>query len=418
MTEAVQFLTSFAQAVATMSLYREGHPARERVIDSAFQALLDLQAKNAGASFTFLGDEIISGKQPLRELKQWDWSTRLSNAGIQRLEFEPDVDRADFEEFLEEVLARLTLSAVSSAEARQMRKSRIKFGTVGVKGELVEEEIQTATVNFSLGVEAETIRWLHREVQDRNTLHLSEAEAIVRSLSVAMHGDRNIMIPLLKMRGFDQYTTTHALNVSVLAMALAEYLGLGPRDIRAFGVSGLLHDIGKTRVPYDILTKPGKLEPEERILMNGHTVAGARIIIETEEHLDLAAVVAYEHHIMIDGGGYPTLKYRRDCHYASKVVHVCDVYDALRTHRPYRSAWAADKVLSYIVEKSGLEFDPDLAAAFTTMMRKWENQLAVVTDETQELAIGGRPPAPPPSAEGAPPLPAETQPAPPTGAGA
>jgi putative nucleotidyltransferase with HDIG domain len=417
MTEAVQFLTSFAQAVATMSLYRDGHPARERVIDSAFQALLDLQAKAAGASFTFLGDEIIVGKQPLRELKQWDWSTRLSNAGIQRLEFEEDVDRADFEEFLEEVLARLTLSAIGSAEARQMRKSRIKFGTVGVKGELVEEETPTATVNFSLGVEAETIRWLHREVQDRNTLHLSEAEAIVRSLSVAMHGDRNIMIPLLKLRGFDQYTTTHALNVSVLAMALAEYLGLGPRDVRAFGVSGLLHDIGKTRVPYEILTKPGKLEREERLLMNSHTVSGARIIIETEEHLDLAAVVAYEHHIMIDGGGYPSLKYRRDCHYASKVVHVCDVYDALRTHRPYRSAWAADKVLSYIAEKSGTEFDPDLGLAFTTMMRKWENQLALVTDEHQELAIGGKPPAPPAEAQAVP-LPTQTQPAPPPSAGA
>lgn len=393
MNEAVQFLTALAQAVATMSLYRDGHPARERVIDSAYLALLDLQLRNPTASFTFLGDEIICGKQPVRELKQWDWSTRLSNAGIQRLEFEPNVERDDFEQFLEEVLARLTLSAVGTAEARQMRNSRIRYGTVGVKGELVEGDAPTATVNFSLGVEADTIRWLHREVQDRNTLHLGEAEAVVRSLSVAMHGDRNVMIPLLKLRGFDQYTTTHALNVSVLSMALAEYLGLGPRDVRAFGVSGLLHDIGKTKVPHEILTKPGKLEPEERAIMNSHTVNGARIIIETEEHLDLAAVVAYEHHIMLDGGGYPTLKFRRDCHYASKVVHVCDVYDALRTNRPYRDAWAAERVLSYIGEKAGTEFDPEIATAFTTMMQRWESQLAVVTDEKQELTIGPAAPA-------------------------
>src|SRR5688500_18790095 len=129
MNDAVHFLTAFAQAVATMTLYREGHPARERVIDSAYQALLDLQPRHQNTAFTFLGEEGILGKSPIRELKQWDWGPRLSNAGIQRLEFEPDVARSEFEEFLEEVLARLTLSAVGSAEARQMRKSRIKFGT-------------------------------------------------------------------------------------------------------------------------------------------------------------------------------------------------------------------------------------------------------------------------------------------------
>lgn len=385
MIEAVNFLTSFAQAVATMTLYREGHPARERVIDSSWDALLQLQAKLPEVVFTFLGDEIVCGKIPIRELKTWDWGPRLSNAGIQRLEFEPDAGRDDFVEFLDEVLARLTLSVIGTTEARQLRKSRIRFGTVGVRGEVEETISPTAAVRYSLGDEAETIRWLHREVQESNKLHLSEAEAIVRSLTVAMHGDRQIMIPLLKLREFDEYTTTHALNVSVLSMALAEFIGLGPRDIRAFGVSGLLHDIGKTRIPLDILTKPGRLEPNEREIMNRHTIDGARIIIETEEHLDLAAVVAYEHHIMIDGGGYPNMRFRRDCHYASKIVHVCDVYDALRTNRPYREAWAADRVLSYIEEKAGTEFDADIARAFGIMMRTWEKQISIVTDESQAV---------------------------------
>jgi putative nucleotidyltransferase with HDIG domain len=177
-------------------------------------------------------------------------------------------------------------------------------------------------------------------------------------------------------------------------MALAEFLGLAPKDVRAFGVSGLLHDIGKTRIPYDILTKPGKLDPGERAIMNQHTVDGARIIIETEEHLDLAAVVAYEHHIMLDGGGYPTMKYRRDCHYASKIVHVCDVYDALRTNRPYRAAWESTKVMNYLKEKAGTEFDTEIANGFVSMMSKWEDQIAVVTEEDQQLTLKPEAPAP------------------------
>src|SRR5437868_8136970 len=108
-----------------MTLYSDGHPSRERNIDNAYQALLDLQSKLRRPVFTFLGDEIVCGKEPIRDLRAWDWGPRLANAGVQRLEFEPDVERDDFEEFLEEVLARLTLSAIGTSDARQMRKSKI-----------------------------------------------------------------------------------------------------------------------------------------------------------------------------------------------------------------------------------------------------------------------------------------------------
>jgi cyclic di-GMP phosphodiesterase len=198
---------------------------------------------------------------------------------------------------------------------------------------------------------------------------------VVRSLSVAMHGEQEMLLPLLQLREFDEYTTTHSLNVSVLTMALAEHLELVPREVRAYGVAGLLHDLGKVRIPLEILNKPGKLTDEERKEMQRHTVEGARIIISSNRDLDLAAAVAYEHHIMIDGGGYPHCHYHRDCHRASKLVHVCDVYDALRTNRPYRLAWESEKVLGYIEERAGTEFEATVAAEFVRMMRKLETRV-------------------------------------------
>ena len=379
-----KFLNSVAQALAAMALYRDGHPARERAVDVAYQQLHDLQSETPRPLFTFLGDEVVFGLLPLRELKAWDWGKRLAQAGIQRLEFEDQVGREDFEGFLEEVLARLTLSAIST-EARQMRRSNIRFGAVGLKGEpeIAPEPLPTATISFSLGEEVDTVRWLQREVQNGGDLHLAEAEAVVRSLAVAMHAGeaRQIMMPLLQLKEFDQYTTTHSMNVAVLSMALAEFLGLSAGDVRTFGIAGLLHDIGKIKIPLHILTKPGKLTDEERALMNEHPVAGARLLLEVEQDLDLAVVVAYEHHIMINGGGYPVLHYARDCHQASKLVHVCDVYDALRTRRPYREAWSFEKTLGYLSERSGLEFDPELCTAFANMMRQWERQVTVLTHE-------------------------------------
>jgi putative nucleotidyltransferase with HDIG domain len=184
-----------------------------------------------------------------------------------------------------------------------------------------------------------------------------------------MHRDAHVVLPLVQLKEFDQYTTTHSLNVSVLSMGVAEAIGCSPAEVRMFGVAGLLHDIGKIRIPLEVLTKPGKLSEEERLLMNRHPADGARVIVQTDSDLDVAAVVAYEHHIMLNGGGYPTFHYSRGCTLASRLVHVCDVYDALRTRRPYREAWSSVDAEAYLVERAGIEFDPDLVSTFLKVLR-------------------------------------------------
>ena len=398
MSDPVGFLNSFAHALAVMTLYPDGHPSRDRAIDAAYQAVEEVTDATLRPSFTFLDSEVVFGREPLRDFKDWDWGRRLAAAGIQRLEFERKVSRDEFESFLQEILARLTLSVITTSDTRQMRSLGINFGTVGVQGESQHKEPTPApalaTLNISLGEEVETLRWLQHEVQSHGAIPLIEAEAVVRSLSVAMHGERRIVLPLLQLKEFDQYTTTHSLNVAVLAMGLAESLGCTKSEVRGFGVAGLLHDIGKIRIPIDVLTKPGKLSDEERQIINRHPADGARIIMLSDEALDLAAVVAYEHHIMLDGGGYPSMHYGRACALASRLVHVCDVFDALRTKRPYRDAWESERVFSYLLERAGTEFDPELVTAFVNLLRRSETQLSVLVDErevVQELPMPAAP---------------------------
>ena len=383
MATSVDFLTAFAQSLSALALYPDGHRSRERALDSVYQKLQDLLASGEDSLFSFLGDEVICGTQPLKELRGWEWSRRLSDVGVQRLQFDATVSREELEEFLDQVLARLNLKVADTTEARQMRPSGIRFGAIGIRGEqdAPADEIATANLAFTLHEEADTMRWLHQELANGGGLPLAEAETVVRALSVAMHGEAQMVLPLLKLRQFDEYTTTHSINVSVLTMGLAEWLGMGAQDVRAFGVAGLLHDLGKVKIPKDILNKAGKLAPEERAVMNSHPVEGARLIIATEHDLDLAAVVAYEHHIMLNGGGYPTMRYTRDCHYASKLVHVCDVYDALRTNRPYRAAWPSEQVLAYLEERSGSEFDGTVAHSFAHMMREREARVSSLAED-------------------------------------
>jgi len=385
---AVRFLTSMAQALATMSLYAEGHPARARAAVASFDILRELQQADPRPSFSFLGSEVVYGQQAIRGLTDWEWALKLANVGVQRLEFGDMVERDAYVGFLEDVLARVSaFTAIAAANApanvpRGNGPTAIRFGAVGVRGSS-DVRVPDAAVHVAeqpslldLNAEVDAIRWVHDEVNDREEIPLLEAESIVRSLSVAMHGDSQVLLPLLQLKEFDQYTTTHALNVSVLSMGLAEFMGLSPREVRAYGVAGMLHDLGKVRVPKDILTKPGKLTPEEWSLMRSHTVEGARLILQSDQKLDVAALVAFEHHIMITGGGYPDRHFRCDCHKASTLVHVCDVYDALRTKRPYRDAWEPAATLAYIERGVGTEFDADVATAFIAMMGKWEPRLA------------------------------------------
>jgi putative nucleotidyltransferase with HDIG domain len=386
MSDPVRFLTALSQALSAMALYADEHPARERALEVAYRELRDLQSHAPLTTFTFLGDEVLYGQEPLRDLKAWDWGRRLAEAGIQRLELGEAPGRDEFDAFLQDVSARLTLSTIDTTEARQMQHSGIRFGEVGLRGaDATPVPLPTATIQYTLSEEVDTLRWLQAEVRERGAVPLAEAEAVVRALAVAMHGEQQMILPLLQLRQFDEYTTTHSLNVAVLTMGFTEYLGFPAVDVRAFGMAGLLHDIGKIMIPLEVLTKPGKFTDEERTLMNRHPAEGARILLETDKTPDLAAVVAYEHHIMLNGGGYPPLHFRRACHRASNLVHLCDVFDALRTNRPYRDAWELTRVLAYLEERAGLEFDPEYVTPFVRMMREWEPRVAVLTEVAAPL---------------------------------
>jgi putative nucleotidyltransferase with HDIG domain len=243
----------------------------------------------------------------------------------------------------------------------------------------ISAPFKVASLTYTLREERDTIDWMHEEIRLGSKLPMVEAEAVVRSLSIAMHAEQAIVLPLLQLKEFDQYTTTHSMNVSVLAMAMGEFLELGAATIRALGVAGMLHDLGKVCVPHDILVKPGKLTDAERLVIQDHPMVGARMLLENADPMGLAAVVAYEHHIRLDGGGYPKLHDARGAQYASRIVHICDVYDALRTTRPYRDAWESERAMAYIHDRAGVEFDPGIARSFIAMMRKWDSQIALAS---------------------------------------
>jgi putative two-component system response regulator len=190
-------------------------------------------------------------------------------------------------------------------------------------------------------------------------------------------------------------------------MSLAEAAGVPRDDIRDIGEAALLHDVGKALTPIDILQKPGKLTPDEWEIIKKHPKEGATIILRSGEGTDFAAVVAYEHHLTWQGGGYPRayehhltwqgggyprLRYPRRPHPVSQLVQICDIFDALRTERPFRGPWSVSRILGYFDELSGTDLNPDVLAVFRAMMDG--QSLEPVPDEEgpePELARAGAP---------------------------
>jgi putative nucleotidyltransferase with HDIG domain len=380
MSDPVRFLTAFSQAISTLGLYGDDHPATVRACDTAYRHLTDLQPPSGQLEFTFLPGEVLFGHDLLPELEGWEWSTRFAQGGIERIEVSGPVAPDHFERFLGQAASAVGVRENGQAGIWQAGAATIRFGRVRVSGaerRTSAEPLAVARLAYSLREERDAVAWLHQEAGGGSRLPIVEACAVVQSLSLAMSGGQAMVLPLLQLKEFDQYTTTHAINVAVLTMGLAEFLDLGAGTVRAFGLAGLLHDLGKIKIPREILNKPGKLTSEERAIVEAHPADGARMILEGEEPMDLAAAVAYEHHLCIDGRGYPALHYPREAHYASRLVHVCDVYDALRTRRPYRDAWTSGEALEYIRGRAGTEFDPDTVGAFLEMMQRWDDRIAV-----------------------------------------
>ena len=382
MSDPVRFLTAVTQALSMMSLYGDDHPATTRGLETALERLQELQEIDPKLQFTFLSGEVVFGSEVVHELEGWEWSDRLVRAGIERIEMLGPIDVDQFGRFLSHMAMRLGIRPGSSTDIWQMGDSPIRYGQVTLgQGQNPMEILRlepVRTMAYTLGEERATMDWVHNEIQKGAKIPMVEADAVVRSLSIAMHAEQAMVLPLLQLKEFDQYTTTHSMNVSVLAMALGEYLELGGATVRALGVAGLLHDLGKTCIPREILVKPGKLTDAERVVIRDHPVVGARMLLASAEPMELAAVVAYEHHVMLDGGGYPALHDARGAQYASMLVHVCDVYDALRTNRPYREAWESERALAYIKDRSGVEFDPGIAQAFISMMRHWDQRISTM----------------------------------------
>jgi putative nucleotidyltransferase with HDIG domain len=196
------------------------------------------------------------------------------------------------------------------------------------------------------------------------TLNIHKVRGVVDQVVSSIINNANALTWLTKIKNKDEYTAEHSLNVCILSVAFARHLGLPEEELRRIGLCGLLHDVGKAKIPDEILNKPGRFTDEEMDIMKLHTVFGRDLLLSVQD-VDHATVdVAYMHHERIDELGYPRALKAHQIPYYAKLISVVDTYDAITSSRCYDSGRSSMEALDIIYKNRNRQFDEDLALEF------------------------------------------------------
>jgi len=388
--KAEELVRRLAAALRGTELYAPNHPLVQRGIDAFTAAATEgLQSAHA-VVIAFIGDEVVVDAARLPK-------GAASLVGFARDLREQDVEKITLSRGLvrEEVRGLLTVltdrkSPLPVAERLVARGIRnITVGRVVVE-EVSGDQAGIAAAQRVYATAVETAETLWQAAKAGDQPDPGAARKIIDGLARLVTQDRTSLMALTALKKYDNYTFTHMVNVSALAMAQARALNLDGTLLREFGFAALMHDIGKVNTPLEVLNKPDKLTKEEFDVMKRHVVDGAHILRRTPEMPALAPIVAFEHHLKQDLSGYPEKIGSRKLNLCTMIVSIADVFDALRSTRPYRKGLATDRIRNIMGEQGNPAFNQVLLKRFVNLMglfpvgnlvRLNTEELAVVTAE-------------------------------------
>ena len=228
------------------------------------------------------------------------------------------------------------------------------------------------------------VRMLHNSVHsDKKSL---ETQVVERSQELHQYQVEIIQRLARAAEYRDNETGMHVIRISKLCERLARGLGLSDHECHLIRHASPMHDIGKIGIPDHILLKPGRLTLEEWSIMKTHTDIGALILSGSEsEFLQMAEIIAGSHHERWDGSGYPRGLRGEEIPLVSRIVTVCDVFDALTSERPYKKAWPVENTIAEMKNQSGKLFDPHVLSAFMTLLPEMATICQQFSDSSQQI---------------------------------
>jgi putative nucleotidyltransferase with HDIG domain len=363
-----ELVRRLAAALRATELYAPQHPLVQRST-TALAASLTAHFGDVGiVVIGFIGDDVVVGDTRLGKgtASLTGFVRGLRDREIEKISFHRGVTGDEIQHFLIELAEKKARTPLPDRlSARGVR--RIVIGKLAVE-ETPQDAlgIEAAKRVYSSAVESAETLWDQAKAGDKPSP--DTARKIIDSIANIVNQDRTSLMALTALKKYDNYTFTHMVNVAALSMAQARALNLEGPLLREFGFAALMHDIGKVNTPLEVLNKPGKLTTDEFKLMKQHVIDGAHILRRTPEMPALAPIVAFEHHLKQDLSGYPENIGQRKLNLCTMIVSIADVFDALRSNRPYREGLATARIRSIMGEQGNPAFNQPLLRRFVNMM--------------------------------------------------
>jgi HD-GYP domain-containing protein (c-di-GMP phosphodiesterase class II) len=196
-------------------------------------------------------------------------------------------------------------------------------------------------------------------------VNLDVLEKDTENLIQAVELNPGLVIPIIQLKRYDDFTFTHSLNVAIIALFIGKFLNLSKEELLILGLGALVHDLGKLKIPAEILHKPKKLDEKEFLIVKKHPVDAKKILEEQAKlNNNKSQLIAFQHHEKINGSGYPLGLGSKEIDFFSQITTVADIYEALTSDRPYRKGLPVSEVIEYLMGNAGYRLNMEVVEAF------------------------------------------------------
>ena len=259
---------------------------------------------------------------------------------------------------------RLIQSGISQISAEGLAAPRLLAGRPDSKGR------ELAKMTFLKGISS--VRRVLNQVAASERIDMKGSKRVVQSLVDLIMGEDLFTLGLTSIKNYDDYTANHSVNVSIISIALGSRLGYPKSQLYRLGMAAFFHDIGKVRIPEELINKPSALEKHEFRIVSLHPYYGVLPLMRLKGLNDLvlqSMIASFEHHLNYDLSGYPALSKKRRLTLFSRIIRIADSFDAMTTARVYRpNPFRPDQALSIMMNEAGNAYDPILLKVFINTM--------------------------------------------------
>jgi HD-GYP domain-containing protein (c-di-GMP phosphodiesterase class II) len=407
---ANSLITKFHVLMRISQIYDSKNVALHQFVQESLQGINNMIKREGTLSVKIVKDDVVLNDQRLRYSVEGftsfkylltQWRKRLIGEVI----FKALLDETTLKEF---IYALMNLEEGKEDNAALLTQQLVDKGIQSIEAnslEIVEGEEEEGPLVYEkedpqeVGrkVFFETIGTIKEVITHIKGKQYAEVRKLKRLAQKAVHlvmEDESILLGMATIKNYDEYTFNHSVNVCIYSLAIGKRLGFSRRNMTELGITALLHDLGKSKIPREVLNKPSPFDEGEWGLMKRHPLWGVEILLNLKQLGEInprMVIGIFDHHLRSDFSGYPKLFRKKEVSLFGQIIQVADSYDAMTTPTTYRRiAFTPEQALAVMLKEKNAHYDPLLLKIFISLVGIYPIGSLVLLD-TRELGIVYKP---------------------------